>query len=268
MADSPWIFDVTEAEFEAKVIEPSHRTPVVVDFWATWCGPCKALAPALEKAITARKGEVLLAKVDTDQQPRLAMYYSVEGLPTVLAFKNGKPIDQFVGVLPDDALAQFLDRLGPSEADKKATVGAELEKSDSAKAEQVYREAIAGDRDAEAAELLERLGPGSEQGTEVERMNAILGLRKLTSEMDDEATLRQRLAANEKDATTRYQLGCRLAVAGKHAEALAMLLAAGERDAKLASTKVKEAMVKVFHDVGVRSPLADDYRARLTSLLY
>src|SRR5262245_30169528 len=119
MTDSPWIFSVTEADFEAKVLDASHRIPVVVDFWAAWCGPCKALGPLLEKGIADRKGEVLLAKVDTDQEQRLAMYWNIEGLPTVIAFKGGKPVDEFVGNLPEAAINQFLDRLLPTAADRE-----------------------------------------------------------------------------------------------------------------------------------------------------
>ena len=286
MADSPWISDVTEADFEAKVLEASHKTPVVVDFWATWCEPCKILGPVLEKAIADRKGEVLLAKVDADQQQRLAMYWNIEGLPTVLAFKGGKPVDEFVGNLPAAAIGQFLDRILPTEADRKANAGADLEQTDPAGAEQAYRDALAKDpnqesatlglvrlliqqdRDPEAAELLERLGPGSEQAAEVERLGAQLWLRKTARDLDPEPVLRQRLAGNPKDAVAAYQLGVRLALEGKGAEALEMLYSAGEKDAKLASTRVREAMVKVFQIVGNRSPLADDYRARLTTLLY
>jgi putative thioredoxin len=286
MADSPWIFTVTEADFETKVLEASHKTPVVVDFWATWCEPCKVLGPVLEQAITDRKGEVLLAKIDADQESRLAMYWNIEGLPTVLAFKGGKPVDEFVGNLPAAAIGQFLDRLLPTEADRKANAGNDLEQSDPAKAEQIYRDALAKnpnqesatvglarlliqkDRDAEAAEFLEQLGPGSEQGAEVERLNALLWLRKTARDLEPMSALRQRIAGNAGDAGARYQLGVRLALEGKGAEALEMLYSAGEKDAKLASTRVREAMVKVFQIVGNRSPLADDYRARLTSLLY
>jgi putative thioredoxin len=286
MADSPWIFSVTEADFEAKVLEVSRTTPVVVDFWATWCGPCQALGPVLEKAIGERKGEILLAKVDTDKEQRLATYWNIESLPTVVAFKGGKPVDDFVGNLPESSLAQFLDRLMPSEADRKASAGAGLERTDPAQAEKAYRDALAkdpklesatlglarlfieGDRDAEAAELLEQLGPGSDQGVEVERLGALLWLRQTARALDPEPVLRQRVAANPKDALSRYQLGVRLGVSGKGPEALEMLYSAGEKDAKLASTRVREAMVKVFHVVGNRSPIADDYRSRLTTLLY
>src|SRR3954451_14899076 len=116
MAESAWIFAVTEGDFEAKVGKKSHETPVVVDFWAPWCGPCRALAPVLEKQVAERKGDVLLAKVNTDEEQKLATYYGIEGLPTVLAFKNGKPVDEFVGVLPEQGITQFLDRICPSEA--------------------------------------------------------------------------------------------------------------------------------------------------------
>ena len=287
MASSPWIFDVTEADFEMKVLEASQTTPVVVDFWATWCGPVQeSSALCSRRGIVDRKGEVLLAKVDADQQQKLATYWNIEGLPTVLAFKGGKPVDEFVGNLPEAAINQFLDRLLPTEADRKANAGADLEQTDPAKAEQSYRDALAKnpnqesatlglarlliqqDRDAEAADLLEQLGPGSEQGAEVERVNALLWLRKTARDLEPAPLLEKRLAANAKDAVALYQLGVRRAVEGKGGEALEMLYSAGEKDAKLAATRVREAMVKVFQIVGNRSPLADDYRSRLTSLLY
>jgi putative thioredoxin len=285
MTDTPWIISVTEADFHDKVIDASHRIPVVVDYWAEWCGPCKALGPALEKAVAERKGEILLARVDTDKEQRLAMFWNIDGLPTVIAFKGGKPVDEFVGNLSPAAIGEFLDRLLPTAADREASAGADLEQTDPHKAEQSYRDAltkdpdqesavlglvrlmIQQDRDAEAGELLERLGPGSEQAAEVERLGAQLWLRTMARELEPEAALRQKLASRD-DAQTRYQLGVRLGAAGNGPESLEMLYSAGEKDAKLASTRVREAMVKVFQIVGNRSPLADDYRARLTSLLY
>jgi putative thioredoxin len=107
--------DVTTDSFEAEVIERSASVPVVVDFWADWCGPCKALTPTLEQAVEEREGAIVLAKVDTDANPDLAMRYGVRGIPNVKAFRNGEVVDEFVGALPPQAVAEFLDGLsGPS----------------------------------------------------------------------------------------------------------------------------------------------------------
>jgi putative thioredoxin len=111
--------DVTTDTFEQDVLERSATLPVVVDFWADWCGPCKALTPVLEQAVEERDGEIVLAKVDTDANPELAMRYGVSGIPNVKAFRNGQVVDEFVGVLPVQSVADFLDRLtGPSATER------------------------------------------------------------------------------------------------------------------------------------------------------
>jgi putative thioredoxin len=119
------VIDVTEATFEQEVVERSRTTPVVVDFWAEWCGPCRTLTPMLEKATAAREGEVVLAKVDTDANQQLAMAFQIQGIPAVKAFKDGQVVDQFVGVQPPPAVEQFFDRLVPSEADRLVEAGDE-----------------------------------------------------------------------------------------------------------------------------------------------
>jgi putative thioredoxin len=286
MSASPWIFAVTETEFEDKVVKKSHDVAVVVDFWAPWCGPCKALAPILEREIEKRGGEVLLAKVNTDEEQKLAMYYRIEGLPTVLAFKGGRPIDEFVGLLSEQGVADFLKRVGPSDLEKQAHAAENLAKSDPAAAESAFRDTLMKDpnqedaalglirllvdqnRDQEASELLENLGPGNQHADEIERLNANLWLRGKLNDLADEAALRALVESDPKNAAAKVDLGLRLAHLGRYADALAMLLSAGESDFKLAGTRVKEAMVKIFQLIGNRTPLADEYRAKLTSLLY
>jgi putative thioredoxin len=283
---SPWVVDVNEADFEQAVLAASHERPVVIDFWAPWCAPCRALGPILEQLAAERAGDFLLAKVNTDENQNLAAEFGIQGIPAVKAVRNGQVVLEFEGVLPEAHLRAFLDQVCPSAADRLAADAAKQEATDPAKAEAEYRQALAGDRppdearvglarllvargaDDEAAELLEPVGRGGELGAEVAALTARVQLRQRAREFPDEAALRQRAEAESGNARPRYELGCVLAAAGRFEEALQSFLEAAERDRKLAAAEVREAMVEVFHAVGVRSDLADDYRDRLTKLLY
>jgi putative thioredoxin len=119
------IFDVTEADFEQRVVQRSSELPVVVDFWAEWCGPCRTLTPALEKAAAARAGKVELAKLDTDANQRLAAQFGIRGIPAVKAFRDGKVAAEFTGALPPPQVEAFFDKLVPAEADELAAAGDE-----------------------------------------------------------------------------------------------------------------------------------------------
>jgi putative thioredoxin len=284
-AKAPWVVDVTEADFEVAVLEASYERPVVVDFWAPWCQPCRLLGPKLEALVGERQGKVVLAKVNTEVAPALAEYFQIAAIPAVKAFRDGQIVREFEGLLSDADLRAFLEGIA-GVSDRVADEARALEASRPAEAERRYREALkarpddvqarlglarvllAQDRTEGVEDLLEPVGAEGEAGAEVERLKARLFFARLGRDFPDEVELRRRVAADPKAALPRYELGCVLARRGEHAAALEALLAAAERDFQLAGTKVREAMVKVFYDLGANHPLANEYRTKLARLLY
>jgi putative thioredoxin len=240
----------------------------------------------LERLVQERQGQVILAKVNTDESQQLAAVFRIESIPAVKAFRDGQLVLEFEGLLPEPSLREFLDRVCPSEAERQAKQARELEATDPAAAEATYRRVLQGERppdaarvglarvllargqEAEAAELLRRLPPGGPEAAEVDRLSAVMFLKEQARGLADEAELGRRLAADPENAEVRYELGAVLAAAGRYPEALETLLSAAERDKKLGSGKVREAMVKVFQLVGVRSELAEEYRDKLRMVLY
>jgi len=159
------VVDVTEADFDAAVIERSRTTPVVVDFWAAWCGPCRALTPLLEDAAARREGSVVLAKIDTDANPRLAQAFEIQGIPAVKAFRDGTVVEEFVGAQPRAAVEAFFDAVAPSRAELLAAAGDEAS----------LREALALEPGrADAATALARLLLG--RGDDAEALAVLTGL--------------------------------------------------------------------------------------------
>lgn len=280
------VFDVAQADFERLVIEGSRDKPVVVDFWAPWCGPCRMLGPVLERLVGERGGEVHLARVNIDEAQDLAARYRVESIPLVVAFRGGEPVLEFLGLQPEEAIRAFLDRISPTEADRLARRAEQVEKQQPREAEALYRRALEQDprheaaavglarllvearRDEEARDLLGRNRSGAEHEAEAERLTAVLQLREQARELPDVGSARARLQKEPASADARYELGAALAAAGDYRGALETLLSAAEADPKLARSKVRETMVQVFQAVGVRSPLADEFRDKLSRLLY
>jgi putative thioredoxin len=289
MADatkSTWVIDVGEADFEQAVLARSQTVPVVVDFWAEWCGPCRTLGPLLEQAAADRKGAFVLAKVNVDEAQQLAGYFRIESIPAVLAFKGGQPVNGFVGLVAEPELKQFLDDLAGPAANDPLVQAAALEESDPKKAEAIYRDAlakdekndparlglarvlVATDRDDEALEVLGTIPDAGEFGAEAVKVRRTVEMRKNAATAGDEGALRKKIAADPDNAQLRLELGNVLATKGKYEESLESLLKAAELDRELGRGAVRELMVKVFEIVGVRSELADRYRDRLRAMLY
>jgi putative thioredoxin len=254
--------DVTDADFADVVVEGSKQRPVVVDFWATWCHPCRVLSPILEKVAAERQGSFLLAKMDVDANQYTAAQFRVMSIPTVVAFVDGRPVDQFIGALPEPAVREWVDRLLPSEADRTAAGAEEFERSgDLDAAEGAYRDALladpgnrtarlglgrvlAGRGDAEEArELLKALSPDPE----ADRLLVAIRISEW-SELAPESELNRAMIA---------------AAEGRWQDALEGMLSQ-----LTAVPEARDAMLDVFAVLGDDDPLTREYQRKLASALF
>ncbi len=250
------ISEVSEQEFQAKVIERSKQVPVVVDFWAEWCGPCRTLGPALEEAVRKRGGEIELAKVDTDANQRIARDFQIQSIPAVKAFKDGKVVAEFIGVQPPAAIESFLNEIVPSEAERLAEAGDE----DS------LRKALEIDpRYVPAAVGLGRILLGRGEAEE-----ALELLRPFPHDfIADGLVARAELSASANGAgADELQTAFTAWDGGEPGEALEQLqsVLAGERDEERRDL-LRRVMVAIFTELGADHPLAREHRRRLAAAL-
>jgi putative thioredoxin len=282
---SSFIIEATADNFEQEVIERSGSVPVVVDFWAAWCGPCRSLGPVLEKLAQDYDGRFVLAKVDTERDPELASEFGVRSIPAVFAFRDGRAVDAFVGVQPEAAIRTWLDRIMPAPAEVIATEASRLERVDPDAAEAKYNTALMLDSDLPAAQIgLARIA--LKQGRledaqarirslerrgflepEAERVKAELILRSQASQTGSVESVRAALAANPDDKTLKFQLAEAMAAAGQYEEALNLCLDLVERDRKGIGQQARQTMVAIFQLLPADSNLVAEYQRQLSVAL-
>jgi len=278
--------DVSEATFAAEVIERSRQVPVLVDFWAPWCGPCRQLAPLLERLAEQYQGRFHLAKVNSDDNPRLSAQYAVRSIPNVKAFVDGALVDEFLGAQPESAVREFIDRLLPSsaellrrEAQERLRQGAAedaLRLLDQAIATAGHEDALHADRAQallalgrveEARAALRQLGPLATDDTRI----AAIVARVNFAQPDDTpaaAELEARIGANSADLQARLALARAHVSAQRHEAALEQLLEIIRCDRKWNDEAGRKTMLAVFDLLGPQHALVARYRRLLASALY
>ncbi len=300
--DNPHIKDSGLATFAADVLEASRAVPVIVDFWAPWCGPCKTLGPQLEAAVNAAEGAVKMVKVNIDENPEIAQQLRIQSIPTVFAFRDGQPVDGFMGAIPESQVKAFVaalasgagghdhghDHGGPEHTAEVLAVAAEaLAASDIAMAAQAYGhvlqdepghpEAVAGlaraylmGGDMERAKAtLQMVRQDAAQHDAIRAVEAELKLREQPApESSETAALRAKLAAEPADHQARYDLAVALEASGDRDAAVAELLELVRRDRKWNEDAARKQLVTLFEAMGPADPRTLEARRKLSALLF
>jgi putative thioredoxin len=285
--------DVTTASFRADVLTASQRQPVLVDFWAPWCGPCKQLAPALEKAVADSNGKVALVKMNIDDHPQIAGQLGIQSIPAVIAFSKGQPVDGFVGALPESQIRGFIERLvGPLEGGAAALL-AEAEdaatKGDAAGAAEIYAEIleaapgdpkavaglarlqIAAGQLAPAKALLETVPAppaGKDQDPAIAAAWAALRLAEQASNVGELAPLEQAVVANPDDHQSRFDLAVALSAKGDREAAADNLLEIIRRDRKWNDEAARKQLLQLFEAWGLMDPATVAARRKLSAIWF
>jgi putative thioredoxin len=283
--------DTTTQTFRKDVLEESRRQPVLVDFWAPWCGPCKQLTPVLEKAVRSAKGAIKLVKMNIDEHPAIAGQMGIQSIPAVFAFVNGQPVDGFMGALPESQVMAFLERLtkqaiGGEEKELLKSADAALVAGDAAGAAELYSELLAGDPAnvhalaglarsyletgsiAEAKQILAQVPEAKRNDTAVAAARAALEVAEQAAHLGPVAELEQKVAANPRDHQARFDLAIALNGNSRRQEALDQLLEIVRRDRKWNDDAARKQLVQFFEAWGPTDEHTVSGRRRLSSILF
>ena len=290
-ADTDLIKETTTQNFRADVLEASRTVPVLVDFWAPWCGPCRQLTPVLEKAVRQAKGRVRLVKMNIDDHPQIAGQLGIQSIPAVIAFVNGQPADGFMGALPEGQVMQFLERLtkgavGGEEKDMLAAADAALAANDSAGAAQLYAQVLAADSNSIAAMAgltrcyvaagsLDQAKKTLAMVPETKRNDAAVVAAQAAIDLAEQAKsvgplndLEAKVNANPADHQARFDLAVALNAAGKRTEAAQHLLDIIKRERKWNDDAARKQLVQFFDAWGPTDDATLAGRKKLSSILF
>jgi len=296
-APADLIKDSDQTKFAKDVLEASRTTPVIVDFWAPWCGPCKTLQPMIEKVVKEAKGAVKLVKINIDQNQMLAQQLRIQSIPAVYAFFGGRPVDGFMGAVPESQVKQFVDRLvqatggaagegGDELAELLEHAKAAVAQNDQDLAARIYSEILGADRknvtalaglarynlqtgDAEQAkELLAQVEAKDKTNAEVVAVQALIDLAEKAKEAGPVDDLKAKAAADPKDMQARLDLAMAYWAGNERQEAINELLAMIKADRKWNEEAARQQLLKFFEALGFTDPLAVDGRKRLSTILF
>src|ERR1700726_622836 len=288
------IKETTTQAFVKDVIEESRRQPVLVDFWAPWCGPCRQLTPILEKAVRAAKGKVKLVKMNIDEHPAIPGQMGIQSIPAVIAFANGQPADGFMGAIPESQVNAFIDKLAkgmpaagePNVAELVKEAEAVLAEGDTATAAQIYAEVLAADPTniaalaglakcyvatgaiEQAKQTLVMVPESKRNDPAVKAVQAAIDLAEQAKALGPVSELEQKVAANPLDHQARFDLAIALNASGKRAEATQQLLEIVKRDRKWNEDGARKQLVQFFEAWGPTDEATVEGRKRLSTILF